>query len=245
MKHRLIAIDLLLLAVLLALGWAFREKYREAKAHEQAILSMSVPPASVPGLPRLTKVGALDATAYQDAVAKNLFSRDRNPTPIPDPPPPPPPPPPQPAFPIVRGVMLWEGVPPTVVMSTQKGSADQRGYHPGEKVGEWKILSVDNTYVVLEWNGQQFKKRIDELMDRTPLTLADAAPQPEAPAAVAAQTKSLSAPKSAQGPDMGAGNKACTGDDKSTPGTVLDGRKKIVSETPFGTVCRWEPVSQP
>ena len=242
MRQRLIAVDLLLLAVLVLLGWELRQKIRQTKAREQAILAMSVPPTNVPGLPKLAKVAPLDATAYQDAVAKDLFSRDRNPTPIPDPPAPPPPPPPQPAFPVARGVMLWEGVPPTIVMSTQKGATDQRGYHPGDTVGAWKILSVDNTYVVLEWNGQQFKKRIDELMDRTPLTMAEAALPQDAPPA--APAKSLSETKNGQGADMGNNIKACTPDDKSPPGTVLDGRKKVVTDTPFGKICRWEPVGQ-
>jgi hypothetical protein len=242
LKKRLILLDVTLLAVLILLGSQLRQKYVQAHKREQAMLSQSVPAASVPGLAALTKGAPLDATAYQDTVAKNLFSKDRNPTPIPDPPAPPPPPPPQPPFPVARGVMLWNGLPPTIVMSSQKGGADQRGYHPGEKVGEWKIVSIDNKYVVLEWGGTQFQKRIDELMDRTPIIIAEAAPPPNQPAA--APTKSLAESKNGQGPDMGGGIKACVAGDKSPAGAVVDGRKKIVSPTPFGEVCRWEPVSQ-
>ncbi|MGI8744574.1 MAG: hypothetical protein ACR2NN_18770 [Bryobacteraceae bacterium] len=242
MKKRLLLLNLALLAVLLLLGRQLRLKYQQANRRETAMLSRSVPAAQVPGVAPLRKGAPVDATAYQDTVAKNLFSRDRSPTPIPDPPAPPPPPPPQPAFPVVRGVMLWNGVPPTVVMSAQKGSNDQRGYHPGEKVGEWKILSVDNKYIGLEWSGKQFQKRIDELMDRTPITVAEAAPPPATAAAPAPASKSLSESKNGQGADMGANYRGCTADDKSPAGTVADGRKKIVSATPFGTVCRWEPV---
>jgi hypothetical protein len=157
LKKKLILLDLALLAVLSLLGWQLRQKYLQAQKRETAMLSQRVPATAVPGLPVLSKAVPLDATAYQDTVTKNLFSKDRNPTPIPDPPAPPPPPPPQPPFPVARGVMLWNGLPPTIVMSSQKGSPDQRGYHPGEKVGEWKILSVDNKYVVLEWGGKQFQ----------------------------------------------------------------------------------------
>ncbi len=97
----------------------------------------------------------------------NLFSKDRNPNVILDPVVPPPEKP-VPPFPVARGVMLWGGVPPTVVLADKAGG-QQRGYHPGEKIGEWKIVSIDNQFVVFEWNGKQFKKRIDELLDRTPL----------------------------------------------------------------------------
>ena len=243
MKKKLLLLNIVLLAVLVLLGRALRQKYQQAKIRETAMLSRSVPAAQVPGVAPLRKGTPVDATAYQDTVAKNLFSRDRNPTPIPDPPAPPPPPPPQPPFPIVRGVMLWNGAPPTVVMSPHKGSNEQRGYHPGEKIGEWKILSVDNKYIGLEWDGKQFQKRIDELMDRTPITVAEAAPPQETVAAPAPASKSLSESKNGQGPDMGANIRGCTADDKSAPGTVQDGRKKIVNDTPFGPVCRWEPVT--
>ena len=243
MRNKLILLDVALLAVLILLTLQFRQKYLQAQKREEAMLLQRVPAAVVPGLAALKKTIPLDATAYQDTVAKNLFSRDRNPTPIPDPPAPPPPPPPQPPFPVARGVMLWDGLAPTIVMSSQKGSADQRGYHPGEKIGEWKIVSIDNKFVVLEWNGKQFQKRIDELMDRTPITVAEAAPPPNQPAAAPA-TKSLTETKNGQGPEMGGGIKACVAGDKTPVGTVVDGLKKVVSATPFGEVCRWEPVGQ-
>ena len=243
MKKRLLLLNVVLLATLVLLVSQLRRKYRQAKERETAMLSRSVPAARVAGLPALPKGVPLDATTYRDTVAKNLFSKDRNPSPIPDPPAPPPPPPPQPVFPVVRGVMLWNGAPPTAVMSIQKGGAEQHGYHPGDKIGDWKILSVDNKYIGLEWNGQQFLKRIDELVDRTPIVMAEApAPQTTAQPAAPA-SKSLSETKNGQGADMGADIRACVADDKSPAGAVVDGRKKMVNATPFGTVCRWEPVA--
>jgi len=240
-RRKLLIFNLALLVVLLFLGCQFRQKYYAAKNRETAMLARRVPAADVPALPALRKGAPLDARAYQDTVAKNLFSPDRNPTPIPDPPMPQPPPPPQPAFPVVRGVMLWSGVPPTVVMSPQAGSNEQRGYHPGQKIGEWKILSVDNKFIGLEWNGKQFQKRIDELMDHPPIMVAEAAPAPT-PAQAAAPLSNSSESKNGEGPGMGVNVKTCTPDDTSPPGTVANGRKKIVSQSTFGTICRWEPV---
>ena len=236
-------LNLALIALLAFIMWQLRNKIVQARARETAMLGMRFPAAQIPGPPPLAKVAPLDATAYQDAVAKNLFSKDRSPIPIPDPPAPPPPPPPVPPFPVARGVMLWEGIPPTVVLTSKKGANDQRGYHPGEKIGEWKLVSVDNQFIVLEWNGQEFKKRLDELMDRTPITMADAAPVQQGQAAPAVKpVTNVSESKSGMGPDMGGGVKACVAGDTQPAGTVVDGLKKVVSQTPFGSVCRWEPV---
>lgn len=238
-------LNLALIALLVWVGLQLRNKMQLAKQRETAMLQMRIAAAEVPKPAPLSKVPPVDATAYQDTVTKNLFSRDRNPVPIPDPPAPPAPtptPPPVPPFPVARGVMIWGGLPPTVVLSSRPGANDQRGYHIGDKVGEWKILSVDNQYILLEWSGKQFKKRLDELMDRTPIMVAEApVQQVTATAAPAPAAKSLSESKGL-GADMGAGIKACVAGDTQPPGTVVDGLKKIVSQTPFSTVCRWEPV---
>src|SRR6202035_983422 len=100
----------------------------------------------------------------------------RNPNVIIDPPAPPPEKP-VPPFPVAHGVMLWPGVPPTVVLSEKPGGP-QKGYHPEEKIGDWKIDTIDRSYLVLEWNGKQFNKRIDELVEKTP-TIAAGTAQPQ------------------------------------------------------------------
>jgi hypothetical protein len=246
--RRLMIVNVLLLALLVYLCSQFRQKYLLAKARENALLAMHFPPSEITPPTPLSKVPALDATAYQDAVARNLFSKDRNPIPIPDPPPPPPAPPPVPAFPVARGVMLWDGVPPTIVLATAKGSRDERSYHPGEKFGEWTIVSVDHEYLTLEWSGKQFKKRLDELMDHTPL-VAEAAPASTAtaagstapPAASKSGVTSLSETKNGMGAEV-SGVRACVAGDDQPAGTVVDGYKKVVSRTPFSSICRWEPV---
>jgi hypothetical protein len=234
-------LNVLLLAVLALLVQQLRQEMELAKQRETAMLKKRVIPPSVPGLAPLAKVPPIDATAYQDTVTKNLFSRDRNPNPIPDPPPAPPPPQPPPPFPVARGVMIWGDLPPTIVLSN-KGANDQRGYHPGEMIGEWKIAALDDKFIVLQWRDKEFKKRIDELMDRTPIQIAEPAPAAAPPAPAA--NKSLSESKSVQGAEMGAGVRACSPQDPLPNGTVMQGYKKVVSQTPFGSVCRWEPVQQ-
>lgn len=250
MIRRLMLVNVALFALLGLLSWQLKQKMMLAQARENALLLMRFPPSEVASPVPLSKVPALDATAYQDAVAKNLFSRDRNPVPIPDPPPPPPAPPPIPAFPVARGVMLWEGVPPTIVLSSAKGAKDQHGYHPGDKFGEWKIVAVDHEYLTLSWNGQEFKKRLDELMDHTPVNMAEAGPAPAAAAAAAAAkpavtaVTSVSESSNGMGTDVGGNIRTCVAGDNQPEGTIVDGHKKVITQSPFAPqgVCRWEPV---
>jgi hypothetical protein len=104
-------------------------------------------------------------------------------------------------------------------------------------------VDVDSSFVDLEWDGKEFKKRIDELIDRTPMAEASA-PQPAdkskaAPAAPAAKALST-ASHSGPGVDIGTGIRPCYSDDLSPAGTVVDGMKKVVTPSPFGNNCRWE-----
>ena len=242
MRRKLRLLDLALVALLVLSGLQLRREWLWAHEREDALLRASVKPAAVPGLPALSKVEPLTAAGYAPVAAKNLFSKDRNPTVIIEAVTPPPPPP-VPPFPAARGVMLWDGLPPTVVLSEKPGGP-QKGYHPGDKIGEWKIVSVDNQYVVFGWNGQEFKKRLDELLDKTPVMLAQAPAEqaPKAAAPAAAQSLSNDA-TSGPGADIGANLKACVAGDKSPAGTIVNGMKKVINESPFGANCRWEKVN--
>jgi hypothetical protein len=232
-------LDLLLVAVIALLGWQVRREWLAARAREQALRDSAIKRAAVPGLIPLPSVEALTAASYADVAAKNLFSRDRNPDVIIDPPAPPVEKP-VPPFPVARGVMLWPGVPPTIVLSEKAGGA-QKGYHPGEKIGPWQIVSVDNSYVVLDWEGREFKKRLDELLDRTPIVVAEAPPPAAAPANAPPPSQNLGAnAQSGPGADTGGGFKACVPGDTSPSGTVVNGMKKMVTQTPFGNTCHWE-----
>jgi hypothetical protein len=244
LTRKLIALDLLLLVMGALLAVQVRREWLAAKTREKAFLDRKMKPTPPQPLAPFAKPAPLAAATYALVAEKNLFSKDRNSNVILDPVIPPPPKP-VPPFPLARGVMLWDGVPPTVVMSDKPG-APQKGYHPGDTVGEWQLVSVDNQYVVLEWDGKEFKKRLDELLDKTALMTAEAPAQqgaPNAPAALTpvAQPLSTKTPDG-KGPDMGGGYRGCVAGDTTPPGTIVDGLRKMVNATPFGSVCRWEPV---
>ena len=239
-KLRLLDLALLVLAGLL--GWQLRREWVDSHARTLALLHGTLPPTKVQGPAPLDKVDPLSPATYLEIAMKNLFSEDRNPNVVVDPPKPEPEKPPPP-FPVAHGVMLWDGVPPTIVLS-EKANGDQRGYHPGDTIGQWKLVSLDNSFVAFEWNGKEFKKRIDELIDRTPIpAVSQPAVSKAAPVAAAPATQSLSSgSRSGPGSDVGGGQKGCVAGDDAPSGTVVDGMRKIVTPTPFGNNCHWEAV---
>jgi hypothetical protein len=241
--RKLTALCAALAAAILLLAFELRREWRAARQRQQSVTGYRLKPSPALPLVPMPKLEPVQAAAYAAVAEKNLFSRDRNPNVILDPVAPPP----QkavPPFPVARGVMLWDGVPPTVVLSERAGGV-QHGYHPGDSIGEWKIVAVDNQYLSLEWDGKRFKKRLDELLDKTSLSGPDApaAPAPS-PAAAAPAPPPPAPPQNSSGPgaDVGGGFKACVPGDSTPAGTVLNGMKKVVSATPFGSGCQWEPV---
>jgi len=253
-------LDLCLVALVALLAWQLRRELVSAHARRQALLDVRIESAVVAGLAPLSTTPPPVAADYADVAAKNLFSRDRNPNVIIDPPAPPPEKP-VPPFPVAHGVMLWPGVPPTVVLSEKTGGP-QKGYHPDEKIGDWKINTIDRSYLVLEWNGKQFNKRIEDLIEKNPTAVAAAAPQAQpqqparlgqgpkasedvvvqAPAAPSASQSLSGDPQVGPGIDTGGGYRACIAGDSSPSGAVVGGMRKVVTQTPFGSACRWEPA---
>ena len=184
MSGKLRLLDLALLVLAGLLYWHLRGEWIDSHARDLALLNSTLPAARVPGLAPLDKVDAVTAAEFADVATKNLFSKDRNPHVIVDPPPPPPVKP-QPPFPVAHGVMIWDGVPPTIVLS-EKAGGPQKGYRPGDTIGPWTLVSVDSSYADFEWDGKEFKKRIDELIDRTPIAQSSRptgeSPRPSSPA---------------------------------------------------------------
>jgi hypothetical protein len=235
---KLILLNLVLLALLGLVCWRFREQYRQMKTHEVAVLGRKMQSAPPPALAALPNPEKLQGAKYLDVAVNNLFSKDRNPNEIPPPPAPPPPPPPVPPFPAARGVMLWGGEPPTILLSERPGGS-QKGYHPGDKIGPWKILAVTNQHVTFEWDGKQFQKRIDELLDKTLVAMAEA---PAVPVnAPQAPKQSLSEPKNGMGREIDGGIRTATCEDNIAAGTERDGYRMVVSQNPMtGRTCYWQ-----
>ena len=64
---------------------------------------------------------------------------------------------------------------PMAIMS-EGPKGPHRDYQPGDKVGAFKLVAVNNDELVLEWEGQTITKKVDEILDRG--TTAPPAPWP-------------------------------------------------------------------
>jgi hypothetical protein len=242
---------LFLLNVLLLGGIAMATlkllELREETARREAMVHDSAP--KLPQAKGTTGVVPPDRTVaanYLEIAARLLFSKDRNPTVIIAPPPVIQ----MPAYPLAYGVLMVAD-PPIIMMAAKKGEG-QKGYRAGDQIGDFKIVNFDSRLIVFEWDGKKYTKNIQELVDRDPQSAAllnrqntPAAPEPVAGAPTPTGVQNLGsdiAPKGPHGPDMGGGNRACNAGDTAAPGTIADGYRKVVSDSPFGKVCRWEKV---
>lgn len=230
------ALDLALVAGIAAAVWQLRQDWLNARLREQGVVHHHVtaaPPVSI-SRPRLEPVRA---TSYAEIAQKMLFSKDRNPEVVVDVAPPPKPMPP---LPLLYGVMnLVDGT--TVIMS-EKSGATHRGVRPGGKVGPFTLVAVNNQEITLEWEGKTVTKAIYEMIDRG---ASQAPPEPAAPRATPPPSSLVSQPTKAEaapGKDVGNRLRACQPGDTSPPGTVSGGYRKAVTPSPFGDMCRWEPI---
>lgn len=252
MKRKLVALNLVLMAAIFAAAWRLRSDWAEARAREQSLLNRRVQPP--PALPMTSSPvpQPVAATSYSDVAQKMLFSKDRNPTVVIEAAAPPPPKP-MPSLPVLYGVMnLTDGT--TAIMGEKTGTR-HLGIHPGDQIGEFTLVAITSQEITLEWDGKQITKPVDELIDRSAPPPAQAgaeastprpsqnagsqssqSPQPSQPSRQQAK-----AAEPAPGAVLSDRLRACQPGDTSPPGTVSGGFKKVVTPSPFGNMCRWEP----
>lgn len=235
MRGKLLLLNLLLLAGLVFIGRELRSNWRAARAREAAMRARQVKPPAPPPVTQAVPPQPVVAAGYIDVAQQTLFAKDRNPNVVVEQEKPKP----IPAFPKLYGVMnLGDGV--LAILSD--GRTRQKPYRPGDQVGDFKLTEIQADSLVFEWDQKKFPKKFSELQDKTaePASAVESTPRqaaaPVTPAAPATPAKP------GPGADMGGGLSACNANDASPAGTVVDGKRKVVTESPFGKVCRWEPV---
>ena len=261
MKPKFIALNLLLLAGVVTVAWQARAHWIEAQEARTAAVSVKIRPSSIPPLTAEAQPEAPRATTYADVAAKNLFSKDRNPTVVIDPPKVEKPRE-MPALPVVYGVM---GLPSgTKALMAENPTTGSRSVRAGDTVGQFKIAALNPQTVIFDWEGKQITRNIDDLIDRTARNgnaatgsagqVQQAAAPPPPPPSQPGQTQQPGNPPPPQpggrsGPSAGieagaAGHseKVCAPGDSAAPGTVTEGYRKTVTATPFGSICRWVAI---
>ena len=247
MKSKFIILNILLAAGLVAVIWQVRVRWNAAAADRRSNLNVRPKPVTVSPVAPLPKPEAPAPAQYAQVAEKNLFSSDRNPTVIIEQPKVEPPKP-MPPLPVVYGVMgLPSGA--RAIMAERSGQ-QSRSIRTGDTIGDFKVLALDTQNIKFSWDGKEISKRIEDLVDRSnapqaggqPNNQGPAAPPPPPPNVSAAGTPAKPVDTNTN-PQLGVvlteTTRACKSNDTAPAGTVADGYKKVLTPSPFGTVCRW------
>ena len=243
MKRKLLILDLVLIAIVIVAGVEFRRSYVSAKVQEGAKLNRPIRPVNLPPLPALQHPKPVMPSDYLDVARNLLFDPSRNPDlPVePKPvPPPPPPPPPMPALPVFHGIMNFGDGPSVLLSIGANGQLVE--VHPGEPIGQFTLVSVNKDGLTFSWNGQTVTRTSEELEDHGHQAAVQAQASTERTAAPAAPAPPPPPELKGPGQMTGFGFKTCNMNDGNAPGTVQDGYRKTINNTPFGQTCTWDPV---
>ena len=239
MNRKLLILDVVLIALVIYAGIEFRNFRREARARQAAVLNRRLKPAAPPPYASPAPQAPVLAAGYAPIAEKMLFDKSRNPNVVIEVPPPPPPKP-MPPLPIYHGQMNFGSEGPLAILSVGNDGS-QKAVHPGETIGQFKLVAVNTSELTFEWDGQEIHKTVDELS-----ALIASAPPPAAAAVADAGAPAPPPPpaKPGGGETNQFGTKPCVPGDASPDGTVVDGYRKTSRSTPFGPACLWEPVGR-
>ena len=235
------ALNLALLVLLVAAVWRLWGERDSARSRQVAVVGQALDPVEIAPSPPVEPPEPVLASEYIETAQRILFFRDRNPNVVIEAAPPKPLPP----MPFAHGV-LDIGSGPTVILSKESNS-QQQAYLVGDRYEDFRITEITANELVFEWEGDLIRRTIEELK---PVETANS----EASRSVARTKPAAAKPKSAilggapakPGPgdtEVGGGMRNCRPGDTSPPGTVVEGYRKVVSRTPFGQNCRWEPAN--
>jgi len=161
-----------------------------------------------------------------------------------------------PELPLLFGTMnLGSGWFALMVPGDQTSAASKKVL-PGEEIGGYKLVSIANSQVVVEWGEKKFTidvsesaRRVPRVIDRTASARADrgvAAASVTSAGVSSARLTSVGPTSASSEGRKPAVNYTPPGADPDAPaGTIVAGRRKVVVPTPFGPQVQWEEVGQP
>lgn len=245
MSRRLIALNLLLLALCGAAGWRLWRHAQDVEYLQNRFLSQKVPPSDPPVIATPQAPSPASAATYLDVAAKLLFNRDRNPVVVIEDKAPPKV---MPQLPRFHGLFQLNG-PPRIVLSERDG-APQKSYALGDTIGEFKLLNATQAGLVFEWDGKKVGALYSELRPQADSAAAQPAPvsarggsaSPAASTPVSTVSSVSPAELRKPGESISATMRYCTPGDTLPEGAVVDGFRKVNRKTPFGTQCYWEKI---
>jgi hypothetical protein len=163
-----------------------------------------------------------------------------------------------PELPVLYGTMNLGGGMFAMMAPGDQANGLSQPVHLGEEVGGYKLVSIADSQVVVAWGEKQFTvnvwesaRKIPRIVERSGPTAPSAEPSgatggPRAAAMAASRSGAPVVVGSTQEKKSFAGFHAPPGATPDAPeGTVIDGKRKVVVQTPFGPSVRWEDVGQP
>ena len=226
------------------LGWHLERLWREDRGRTRWIYAAAAPEA--PAVADADSAQPRTPQNFGDIADRNLFSPQRANQP------------PQaaqevktPELPLLYGSMnLGNGWFALMAPGGESSPAPKRVV-PGDEIGGYKLVSIAVSQVVLTWQGKQVTVDVSESARRIPRIVERAAtpeagsgrPQPGPAPAAAARGSVISVAGSA-GKEHIDEPWSPPGATEDTPeGTVINGRRKVVVDTPFGKEIEWQLVN--
>jgi hypothetical protein len=241
LNRKLLLLDVVLVAVVAYVVFQFRDEWRAAKARETSTLNRQLKPLPPPQFTPLPSEPPVMPSGYVTIADKMLFDRSRNSTVVIEQPTPPPPKP-MPPLPAYHGMMNLGSNGPTAFFSASADSQHQ-AIHIGESIGQFKLLDVNSEEVTFEWDGKVVHKKVAELSAHTVGSAPAVAPDVRTDVKAVA-LEPVAPAKSGPGALTPFGSKDCSVNDGQAEGAVVDGYKKVVHTSPFGTNCTWDPIGK-
>jgi len=225
-----------LITLTVLLGWLLAGRWKEYRSSVRWVSVGMAPqraPASTAGRNR-----AAQPPSFVDIVARNAFSPLRGS----------PPPQPQveakpPRLPVLFGTMdLGNGRFALMSPGDQSPPLSKRVLPEGE-IGGYKLVSIGTSNVIVEWQGKRTTVEITETaISGGPAN--EAAARPAAPAASGSGTVITVGAAAGGASPAGLPGRAPPGASADAPaGTVIGGKRKVVTNTPFGQHVEWQDVS--
>ena len=231
MNRRILLLSVALLALAGRLGWLLRQKWRDARAHERAVLSQPPHVRAVAPPPTPAPAAPVSPADYIEVAQKTLFSKDRNPNVVVDPPPPPKPDPPMPALPVYWGQMSFGD--PVVILTVGASARAEERTTPETKSATSSWWPSTATSITFDWNGKQVERKLLELAPKEGQPPASRRRAGRCPSAPSDQLTSITSAGASDlyrsaGGGSGYGGRIprCVHGDNSPAGTVVSGYKK-------------------
>jgi hypothetical protein len=255
LNRKLLILNIALGAGVIYTGIELHSAWVAAKERQAKMPGPAPKAASVPPIPALKKEPAVVPSGYADVAVHDLFDASRNPSIPVDPPPPAPPPRDPPPLPSFHGMMDLGDPQGPVALITENDAPGHEEVHAGEMIGEFKLVAFNRKEMTLDWQGRTLHKLLNDggsaAAKAKPAPAGGPEPLPlngvvpgQAPQQSVYDDPKPQTRELGPGPQMTDSVKACQAGDSSAVGSVSDGFRKEINNSPMGPQCLWRAVGK-